>query len=61
MATDAFSIPDLFYLGALYARHSLATALDRLLDGGWLEPNQAEQAARQILHDNASGLYNLPS
>jgi uncharacterized protein len=59
LATDAFSIPELFYLGALYARQSLGAALDQLLDEGWLAAAEAEQAARQMLHGNAAALYNL--
>jgi uncharacterized protein len=57
LATDAFSIPELFYLGALYARRSLGATLDQLTTEGWLTDSQAEHAARQMLHDNAATLY----
>jgi predicted TIM-barrel fold metal-dependent hydrolase len=59
LATDAFSIPELFYLGALYARESLAAALQQLRTEGWLGADQAEQAARQILYDNAAAVYGV--
>jgi predicted TIM-barrel fold metal-dependent hydrolase len=59
LATDAFSIPELFYLGALYARESLGTALDQLQAEGWLTAGQAELAARQLLHDNGARLYGV--
>jgi predicted TIM-barrel fold metal-dependent hydrolase len=59
LATDAFSIPELFYLGALYARESLGRALDQLQEEGWLTADEAEQAARQMLCDNASRLYGI--
>jgi predicted TIM-barrel fold metal-dependent hydrolase len=59
LATDAFSIPELFYLGAHYARESLGSALDQLQAGSWLTPSQAEPAARQLLHDNGARLYGV--
>ena len=59
LATDAFSIPELFYLGALYARQSLGTALDQLQAEGWLTAGQAEQTARQMLYDNAASVYGV--
>src|SRR5207237_887081 len=59
LATDAFSIPELFFLGALQARQSLDTALQQLQAEGWLTPGQAEQAARQMLYDNAARLYGV--
>ena len=59
LATDAFSIPELFYLGALYARESLATALNQLRAEGWLGSGQAEHAARQMLYDNAAAVYGV--
>jgi hypothetical protein len=59
LATDAFSIPELFYLGAHYARLSLAVALDSLRSEGWLTASQAEEAAHQMLHENAAALYGV--
>jgi uncharacterized protein len=59
LATDAFSIPELFYLGAHYARASLAAALDTLQAEGWLTPEHAEEAAHQMLHGNAAALYGV--
>ena len=60
LATDAFSIPELFFLGALYARESLATALEQLEGEGWLTAEEAQYAAGQILYDNAAALYGIP-
>jgi predicted TIM-barrel fold metal-dependent hydrolase len=57
LSTDAFSIPELFYLGALFARRSLAAALDELRDGGWLGAAEVHQAAEAALHGNALRLY----
>src|SRR5262249_18954184 len=59
LATDAFSIPELFYLGALYARESLQRALHQLCVEDWLTDDQTERAARQIFYENAAALYGL--
>jgi predicted TIM-barrel fold metal-dependent hydrolase len=59
LATDASSIPELFYLGALYARESLAVALAQLQAARWLEASQAEQTAWQMLCGNAATLYGV--
>lgn len=57
LATDASRIPELFYLGALYARRGLSSALAYLHARSWLTTRDAEDAARNILHDNAARLY----
>src|SRR5207244_647633 len=59
LATDAFSIPELFYLGAHYARLSLAAALHSLQAEGWLTVGQAAEAAHQMLYRNAAALYGV--
>ncbi len=59
LATDAFSFPELFYLGSLYIRQSLESALRTLQADGWLEAKQAERAARQMLYENAASLYGV--
>jgi predicted TIM-barrel fold metal-dependent hydrolase len=61
LSTDAFSIPEIFYLGALHARESLATAFAQLQAEGWLTAGQAEKAARQMLHENAARIYGVAS
>ncbi len=58
-ATDAHSIPELFYVGALHGRHGLAQALERLIADDILSATQAEQAAQAILTGNAERLYRL--
>ncbi|MCG8349674.1 MAG: amidohydrolase family protein [Chloroflexales bacterium] len=59
LATDAFSIPELFYLGALYAREGLAGALQQLQAEGWLIAAEVEAAAQQMLYGNAAELYGV--
>lgn len=59
LSTDAFSIPELFYLGALYARRSLSEALESLIRSGWIVSSEAEGIARTALHENAARLYGI--
>ena len=60
-ATDAHSVPELFYAGALHGRRGLAQTLDRLIDEDILSPAQAQDAAEAILWRNAAGLYQVAS
>jgi predicted TIM-barrel fold metal-dependent hydrolase len=57
LATDALSIPEIFYVAALGCRRSLSEALETLISGGWLSENDAEAAAERMLHGNAEALY----
>jgi predicted TIM-barrel fold metal-dependent hydrolase len=59
LATDAFSIPELFYLGAVYARESLAASLETFRVTGWMTAEEAEHAAWQMLCKNAVALYGM--
>ena len=56
-ATDAHSVPELFYAGALHGRRGLAQALERLVAEGMLSAGEAEDAAEAIIWRNAAGLY----
>ena len=58
-ATDAHSVPELFYAGALHGRRGLAQMLDRLIAEDILSAAQAEDAAEAILWRNAAGLYQI--
>ncbi len=58
-ATDAHSVPELFFAGALHGRRGLAQALDRLVAEDILSAAQAEEAAQDILARNAVKLYGL--
>ncbi|NOZ26854.1 MAG: amidohydrolase family protein [Chloroflexi bacterium] len=58
-ASDAFSIPELFWLAAQLGRRELARALQSLIDAGWLRFDEAEEAAQRILNGNARALYGL--
>jgi predicted TIM-barrel fold metal-dependent hydrolase len=56
-ATDAHSVPELFFAGALHGRRALGRALDRLVADDYLTAAQAEDAAEAILWRNAQALY----
>jgi hypothetical protein len=51
--SDAWGIPEWFWLAARAARRALGEAL------AWLPPGEADWAARRILHANAAELYRL--
>jgi uncharacterized protein len=53
-ASDAARTPELYYLAAKWWREALADVLTDLLPA-----DEAEAAARQILRENAVGLYGL--
>ena len=53
-ASDAARTPELYYLGARWWRDALAEVLAEVLP-----PDEAEQAGRAILRDNALALYRL--
>jgi uncharacterized protein len=59
LATDAFSIPDLFWLAARHAREALAEALTTIARRGFAGPDPVdrEAIARRLLWDNAVAIY----
>lgn len=59
LSTDAFSIPELFHLGARYSRDCLHSALRHLRAESWLTPTEAESTAHALMHENAERLYGL--
>jgi uncharacterized protein len=58
-ASDGFSVPELFWLGARIGRAALARVLENQVDEGTLTAREADAAARQILAGNAQRVYNL--
>ncbi|MGD2069266.1 MAG: amidohydrolase family protein [Gemmatimonadota bacterium] len=57
--SDAYHLPELYWLGAKWSRRFLAQALGRYVDGGQLGLDEAEEAARRILHGNNREVYGL--
>jgi predicted TIM-barrel fold metal-dependent hydrolase len=56
-STDATSVPELHWIGALDGRRAVAETLDQLIADRDLTFEEAMQAAQCILHDNARNLY----
>jgi hypothetical protein len=57
--SDAFHLPELFWVAARWAKRYLADALAELVRGGGLDEEEAVEAARMILHRNTREAYNL--
>ncbi len=58
-ASDGFSVPELFWLGAKACRAALARGLDQLIADNILTEEKAYTCAEQILHRNSEMLYEL--
>ena len=58
-ATDAFTMPEIFWLAARWGRWGLARVLDELVEDGFLLEDEALRAAEEILAENARRLYAL--
>jgi len=58
-STDAYSISEIYWLAARWGRRGLAQVLDELITIGAFTPDEALEAAHQILHGNAEKLYGV--
>lgn len=58
-ASDGFSIPELFWLGAKASRTALGRVLDQLVSDNILTAGEAYASAEQILFRNSEMLYKL--
>jgi predicted TIM-barrel fold metal-dependent hydrolase len=56
-ATDAFTMPEIFWLAARWGRWGLGKVLDEFVDEGFLNHDEALSAAAAILGENARKLY----
>ena len=60
-SSDAFGLPELYYLGTLLFRQALSRFLAARLDDGDISYADAERITRQIAADNARRAYRLPA
>lgn len=60
-STDAYSIPEIYWLAARWGRWGLAQVLQELIDLGAFTPDEALDAATQMLYGNAAQLYGIHS
>jgi len=57
-SSDAFSIPEIFWLANKWGRAALEQVLTEYVDRDVLTQQQALKAGRQVLGDNARAVYN---
>jgi hypothetical protein len=58
-STDAYSLPDIYWLAARWGRWGLTQVLEELIAMGAFTREEALDAAHQILHRNAEKLYGV--
>lgn len=58
-SSDAFSIPEIFWLANRWGRAALEQVLDEIVGAGALTEAQARRAGEQILNENARRVYGL--
>jgi len=58
-ATDAFTMPEIYWIAARWGRWGLSQALTEFTEQGFLTKEEAMQAAQDILWNNAQRLYQL--
>src|SRR5690349_10032230 len=58
-STDAYSIPDIYWLAARWGRWGLSQILDELNEMGAFTQEEAMDVAHKILHGNAEKLYEV--
>jgi hypothetical protein len=60
-SSDAFGLPELYYLGATLFRDALSRFLSTRLDSGDMRPDDAARLTRLICTENAARVYRLPA
>ena len=58
-SSDAFSIPEIFWLANRWGRAALERVLGEIVEVGALTETQARRAGEQILNENARRIYGL--
>jgi uncharacterized protein len=58
-SSDAFSIPEIFWLANRWGRAALEKVLGEIVEAGALTVQQAERAGQQILYQNSRDVYRL--
>ena len=58
-ATDAFTMPEIYWLAARWGRWGLGRVLDEFMAEGFLSKKEAWEAAEAILGENARRVYGL--
>jgi len=58
-STDAYSIPDIFWIAARWGRWGLGVVLEEMITLGAVTRGEALQVAGEVLGGNAARLYGL--
>ncbi len=58
--SDAFHLPELFWVSAKWAKRYLAQALTMLVQDGVLDEDEALEAGQMVLNRNTRAAYHLP-
>lgn len=58
-SSDAFSLPEIFWLANRWGRAALEKVLSEIVEAGALTVEQARRAGRQVLGDNARRVYGF--
>lgn len=58
-STDAYSIPEIFWIAARWGRWGIGAALEGWLAGGVISPGEADEISHQLLHGNAESVYGI--
>ncbi len=58
-SSDAFGLPELYYLGSLLFRRALSQVLESLVESAEMGDDDAEHVSRLISSDNARRVYRL--
>jgi len=58
-STDAYSIPEIFWIAARWGRWGIGVVLEEWLRGEMISANEADEIAHQLLHGNAETIYGI--
>jgi predicted TIM-barrel fold metal-dependent hydrolase len=58
-STDAYSIPEIYWIAARWGRWGIGTVLEEWQQAGIVSANEADEIAHQMLHKNAESIYGL--
>jgi predicted TIM-barrel fold metal-dependent hydrolase len=58
-STDAYSIPEIYWIAARWGRWGIGVVLDEWLKGGMISANEVDEIAHQLLHGNAETVYGI--
>jgi predicted TIM-barrel fold metal-dependent hydrolase len=58
-STDAYSIPEIYWLAARWGRWGIGTVLEEWTRQGIISSGEADEIAHQMLHRNAESIYGL--